>query len=172
MFVAFVLGACGGRKEKVNEPVQETVQTGPQLRRMNAYDLQDSIRMGSNKMVYTLHRDGDESQPMVTDENGDKHVDNFYELTIKKNGADFFSQRFTKASFKSMLDADFMKNGILDGFRYNRCEDGKLLFSICVSYPDSDMSAPFILTIGPDGSHSLRPDDVLDVEEVGDTTQM
>ena len=39
-----------------------------------------------------------------------------------------------------------MKNGILDGFRFNRVDNGKLVFSLCVSYPDSDLSAPFLLT--------------------------
>jgi hypothetical protein len=57
-----------------------------------------------------------------------------------------------------------MKNGILDGFRFFRVDDGKLVFSLCVSYPDSDLSSPFLLTIGPDGSATITKDELMDVE--------
>ena len=57
-----------------------------------------------------------------------------------------------------------MKNGILDGFRFNRVDNGKLVFSLCVSYPDSDLSAPFLLTIGPDGSSTIVEDEFMDVD--------
>ncbi len=172
ILASMLLCACGGKKENVEETVAETTKTEPQVHRTKEYHLQDTIRMGNNLLVYTLHRTSDESQPLVKDEYGDSHVDNLYDLKIWKNGADFFSQRFTKSTFKSLLDADFQKYGILDGFRYSRSEDGKLLFSVCVSYPDSDMSAPFVVTIGPDGSYTLKKDDVLDVEELSDTEEV
>ena len=42
--------------------------------------------------------------------------------------------------------------------------DGKLVFSLCVSYPESDLSSPFLLTIGPDGSATITKDEFMDVE--------
>ena len=63
----------------------------------------------------------------------------------------------------------FKKYGIIDGMRFNRAEEGKLYFNTCVSYPESDMSRPFILNIGPDGSYMILPDDDLDEEYITDS---
>ncbi|MBR4516678.1 MAG: DUF4738 domain-containing protein, partial [Bacteroidaceae bacterium] len=52
--------------------------------------------------------------------------------------------------------------GIMDGMSFNHAEEGKLYFNACVSFPESDMSCPFILTIGPDGSYTITPDTSFD----------
>ena len=132
---------------------------------MKDYDLTDSVTLGSHLYVYTIHRQADDSLKVVVDENGDKFVDNYYDLTIVRDGANFFRRRFTKLSFGSQLDESFRKNGILDGFRYMSAKEGKLTFGVCVSYPESDMSEPFLLTVGPDGSFTLEPDMAPDIEE-------
>ena len=44
-------------------------------------------------------------------------------------------------------------------------QEGKLTFGVCVSFPESDMSEPFVLTVGPDGSFTLEPDNAPDIEE-------
>ena len=79
-----------------------------------------------------------------------------------KDGGKLFDRSFTKADFKSMLSEEFQQYGIMDGLRFNCAEDGKLLFNTCVSYPDSDMSCPFFLVIGPDGSYVITPDNTID----------
>ena len=79
-----------------------------------------------------------------------------------KDGKTFFDRSFTKADFRSLLSKDFQKYGIMDGLRFNHAEEGKLYFNTCVSLPDSDMSCPFFLTIGPDGSYTITPDTTID----------
>jgi hypothetical protein len=37
-------------------------------------------------------------------------------------------------------------------------------FSLAVSFPDSDMSRPFKLNIGPDGSYMIVKDDTMEDE--------
>lgn len=163
--VALAFCACNdksGQKEG-----QSTANTERQAseHRMKDYDLTDSVTLGSHLYVYTIHRQADDSLKVVVDENGDKFVDNYYDLTIVRDGANFFRRRFTKLSFGSQLDESFRKNGILDGFRYMSAKEGKLTFGVCVSYPESDMSEPFLLTVGPDGSFTLEPDMAPDIEE-------
>mgnify|MGYP002512485974 FL=1 len=68
-----------------------------------------------------------------------------------------------------MLDKDFFKNSILDGCRFMKIHEGMVSFSMAVSYPESDMSRPFILNIGPDGSYMILPDDDLDEEYITDS---
>lgn len=152
----------GGQKDGQNVSTKEKQAS---VHRMKDYDLTDSLTMGSHVLVYTIHREADDSLKAVVDENGDKFVDNYYDLTIKRDGANFFHHRFTKLSFGSQLDESFRKNGILDGFRFMSAKEGKLTFGVCVSFPESDMSEPFVLTIGPDGSFTLEPDTAPDIEE-------
>ncbi|MCR4921174.1 MAG: DUF4738 domain-containing protein [Bacteroidaceae bacterium] len=163
-----LVAACKGGDKDANIKIVHTQKVVPQLHRTPAYDYTDSLAVGTHRWVYSIHREPCDSLKVITDEEGERYVDNFYQLTIVKDGQPFFAKRFTKESFASLLSADFRKNGILDGCRYSRYEDGKLYFSLCVSYPESDMSSPFILAVGPDGSHTIEADDLLDVGDLED----
>lgn len=163
--------SCGHEEKKDDRSFRsEAEESG--IHRSHVYNHVDTIHVGSHEYICTVHRESDDSLKAVTDENGSVYIDNHYDLSIIKDGSSFFRHRFTKASFGSQLDEGFRKNGILDGFRYLKSEDGKLFFSVCVSYPDSDMSNPFFLTIGPDGSFVLEPDNIMDVEEENDSTSV
>ena len=163
--LASVLCSCNEKKGSADEQATTSAEQQASVHRMKDYDLTDSVTLGSHLFVYSIHREADDSLKVVVDENGDKYVDNYYDLTILRDGAKFFSRRFTKLSFGSQLDDSFRKNGILDGFRFMSAKEGKLTFGVCVSFPESDMSEPFVLTIGPDGSFTLEPDTAPDIEE-------
>lgn len=170
LLMAALVLMSGCRRGEKNSQVQivRTQNVVPQLHRSPTYDYTDSLSVGSRRWRYSIHREACDSLNVVTDEEGNRYVDNFYQLTVTKDGRPFFAQRFTKESFASRLTADFRKYGILDGCRFSRYEDGKLFFSLCVSYPESDMSSPFILAIGPDGSHTIEADNMLDVGDLED----
>lgn len=168
LFLGLLVSAVCSCENKGGQTSGNTLQTSQQQaveHRMKDYDLTDSVMMGSHLFVYNIHREADDSLKAVIDENGDKFVDNYYDLTVLRDGVDFFRRRFTKASFGSQLDDSFLKNGILDGFRFMTAQEGKLTFGVCVSFPESDMSEPFVLTVGPDGSFTLEPDNAPDIEE-------
>ena len=160
-----VFCSCGDNKDQKDGQNTLTTEQQASVHRMKDYDLTDSVTMGNHLFVYTIHREADDSLKAVVDENGDKYVDNYYDLTILRDGTSFFRRRFTKLSFGNQLDESFRKNGILDGFRFMSAKEGKLTFGVCVSYPESDMSEPFLLTVGPDGSFTLEPDMAPDIEE-------
>ena len=158
--------ACQQPKEskETETEVVEAKESGPI--RMPEYDYSDSVRMGSHKLAYSLHREADDSLAMVKDEIGDTYVDNFYMLSVVCDGQKVFEKRFTKENFASRLEEDFKKNGILDGFRFIEAKDGKAVFGACVSYPESDMLSPFIVTVDiSSGTSTIDKDNVLDVEE-------
>lgn len=165
-----VFCSCGDNKEQKDGQNAITTEQQASVHRMKDYDLTDSVTMGSHLFIYTIHREADDSLKAVVDENGDKYVDNYYDLTILRDGTSFFRRRFTKLSFGNQLDESFRKNGILDGFRYMSAKEGMLTFGVCVSFPESDMSEPFVLTIGSDGSFTLEPDTTPDIEEIEDTS--
>ncbi|MBO7099120.1 MAG: DUF4738 domain-containing protein [Bacteroidaceae bacterium] len=165
-----VFCSCGDNKDQKDGQNTLTTEQQASVHRMKDYDLTDSVTMGNHLFVYTIHREADDSLKAVVDENGDKYVDNYYDLTILRDGTSFFRRRFTKLSFGNQLDESFRKNGILDGFRYMSAKEGMLTFGVCVSFPESDMSEPFVLTVGPDGSFTLEPDTTPDIEETEDTS--
>lgn len=163
--IASVFCSCVNKKGQSDGKDSAGTEQQVSEHRMKEYNLTDSVTLGSHLYVYTIHREADDSLKIVVDENGDKFVDNYYDLTIQKDGGTFFRRRFTKGSFGSQLDDNFRKNGILDGFRFMSAKEGQLTFGVCVSFPESDMSTPFVLTIGPDGSFTLEPDTAPDIEE-------
>ncbi len=156
--------SCGPQKVEKQE-INQTEQTDDGIRRLPDYAYTDSLMQGSHKVVYTITSQPDEQLPEVVDEDGVKFKDNRFQLLIMKDGKQLFNRSFTKADFKSQLSEDFQKFGIMDGLRFNHAEEGKLYFNTCVSFPDSDMSCPFILTIGPDGSYTITPDTTFGEED-------
>lgn len=160
----FSVTSCTPQKNESQETTQ-TEQTTEEVHSLHDYAYSDTLMQGKHKVVYTITSQPDDELPVVIDEDGVKYKDNRYTLLIVKDDKTLFNRSFTKADFKSQLSDDFQKYGIMDGLRFNRAEEGKLYFNTCVSYPDSDMSCPFILTIGPDGSYAITPDTSLDEED-------
>ena len=163
LFSCFIisLSSCKPQRTETQETPQ-TEQDNDGVWELPNYAYTDSLMQGSHKVVFSITSQPDEELPEVVDEDGVKYKDNRFNLLITKDGKTFFDRSFTKADFKSQLTEAFQKYGIMDGLRFNQAEDGKLLFNTCVSYPDSDMSCPFILTIGPDGSYTITPDISID----------
>ena len=155
------LASCGPQKIE-QEGSDQTDQDNDGVWELPNYAYTDSLMQGSHKVVFTITSQPDEELPEVVDEDGVKYRDNRFNLLIVKDGRTLFEHSFTKADFKSKLSEDFQKYGIMDGMSFNHAEEGKLYFNACVSFPESDMSCPFILTIGPDGSYTITPDTSFD----------
>ena len=152
-----VLFSC--TPQKVDKAVAEQPETEVDaVRTMPEYAYTDSLLMGSHKVIYSITSQPDSTLQIVEDEDGTRYQESSWTLHITRDGQTLFSRSLSKANFKSQLPEDFQKLGIMDGLRFHHAEDGKLYFSTCVSFPDSDMSCPFVLTIGPDGSYTITPD--------------
>lgn len=161
---ALVLTGCGNKNTKKDvwvAPEHEVV-----TRQMPDLELTDSLRQGNHQYVYEILRTPCDSLGKVKDDMGDFYLDNTIRLTLRRDGILFFDKTFTKATFAQSIDKDFYANAILDGVRFLRAEPGQgLIFSFAVSYPDSDMSVPFLMTITDAGSFTFVKDENLDREE-------
>lgn len=164
--VALLLAtACNPKGKTTTEVETQTEETADAVHSLPDYNYTDSLMQGSHKVIYAITCHPDDSLAVIVDEDGVKYKDNRFWLTIMKDDKTLFSRSFTKADFRSQLPQEFQKYGIMDGMRFDRAEEGKLYFNTCVSYPESDMSCPFILTIGPDGSYTIEPDTTSDEED-------
>lgn len=164
---ALLLVSCGRKQSQTDDLVgqgdMETTDLQEGIQRMRTYDYSDSLQIGSRLYTYHIHREACDSLPKVTDDAGYVFADNIYRLTILKDGHPFFNRRFTKSSFAHLLSADFLRQGILDGFMCDTSQPG-LRFAVSVSYPQSDMYQPFLLTIDEQGGMSIVPDTRSDIE--------
>ena len=163
-----MFASCTQQKTETQE-TEQTEQADNAVRSMHDYAYSDSLTIGSHKVVYTILGEADSTLKVVEDEDGVKFADNRWKLVITKDGKQLFNHSFSKADFKSKLPEDFQKYGTMDGLRFNRAEEGKLYFNTCVSFPDSDMSCPFFLIIGPDGSYRIEPNTTIDEDDLPPT---
>ena len=163
-FLIFSLSGCGSKDTKKDAwvaPEHEVV-----TRQMPDLSLSDSIMVGTRQYAYSIERTPCDSLQKVKDDMGDLYLDNTIHLTLQRNGSVYFDKTFTKATFKKDIDDDFYDNAILDGIRFLKVEPGQgAIFSFAVSYPDSDMSVPFLMTISDSGSFTFVKDENLDREE-------
>ena len=89
-----VFCSCGDNKDQKDGQNTLTTEQQASVHRMKDYDLTDSVTMGNHLFVYTIHREADDSLKAVVDENGDKYVDNYYDLTILRDGTNFSNEIF------------------------------------------------------------------------------
>lgn len=167
-YCLIVLSSCSPQKAETQQTTQ-TEQADDAIRSLPDYAYTDSVKQGSHEIVYSITSEADSTLKVVEDEDGIKFADNRWKLVIMKDGKQLFNRSFTKADFRSQLNEDFQKYGIMDGLRFHHAMEGKLYFNTCVSFPDSDMSCPFFLIIGPDGSFRIEPNTTLDEDDLPPT---
>ncbi|MBR4534662.1 MAG: DUF4738 domain-containing protein [Bacteroidaceae bacterium] len=156
------LSSCKGKSttsqdaSPAGEFETEDVQSGS-IQCMRSYDYTDTLTVNGHCYEYTIHREADESLPMVTDDEGVNYADNRYTLTILRDGQSCFDRQFTKANFASYLTPEFRERGILDGMMCDRSLPG-LCFALSVTLPQSDMVEPLLLRIDPAGGLVIESD--------------
>lgn len=162
--VATAVAGCGGKKSDDNiitEKVVEKAPSGPI--RMQEYTQTKDIEWLGTTYRCEIRRTPDDSLAMVTDENGQKFVDNRISLRVKrKDGSTFFDRTFTKASFDASLDDDYRRTGILEGLVFDKVEGSSLVFAASVSHPQTDEYIPLVVTVSRMGSVSIVRDTQMD----------
>lgn len=170
LMFSLVLCACNKKTQSAESTAtSEKPKTEAEniLHRLPTLHVEDTVKSGSNVYALMINREACDSLGIVTDEMGYRFADNLLKISVKKNGSVLFARTFKKKDFMHLLDAEFAKHSILDGCRFLQVHEGMVSFSLAVSYPDSDMSRPFKLNIGPDGSYMIVKND--DMEEEYET---
>jgi hypothetical protein len=170
LMFSLVLCACNKKTQSTESTTtSEKPKTEAEniLHRLPTLHVEDTVKSGSNVYALMINREACDSLGIVTDEMGYRFADNLLKISVKKNGSVLFARTFKKKDFMHLLDAEFAKHSILDGCRFLQVHEGMVSFSLAVSYPDSDMSRPFKLNIGPDGSYMIVKND--DMEEEYET---
>lgn len=162
LLLLFALSACAGKSSQMQEQTapsefEDENAAADGIQRMHPYDFPDTLRTGAHTYICTIHREADESLPLVEDEEGTCYADNRYTLAIQCDGQTFFNRSFTKATFASYLSKEFLENGLLDGMMLDKSLPG-LVFAVSVTLPQSDMVEPLLLHVDNGGGISIERD--------------
>lgn len=110
-----------------------------------------------------------DSLPMVTDEIGQKFIDNVIRVKVlRADGTVFFERPFTKRSFLSWLDKDYKKSAVLEGIRFLKANHAGLEFSAWLNFPKSgdDEAVELRMTISRNGEVGIQPYNENDREDL------
>ncbi|MBP3773886.1 MAG: DUF4738 domain-containing protein [Bacteroidaceae bacterium] len=160
-------GSCGHKAEKrtVDED-SSVVMVGDKsdgVIQMGRVELADTVAWRGHRYAYRIVREPATDLPHVVDEETQSaYMDNRIGLTVMCDGAEIFSQTFSKADFSSHLDANMKQNGILDGMAFAGTSPEGLRFGTGVSYPQSDSSVPLLVVVAANGGLSIQKGDVLE----------
>lgn len=159
--------ACKEKKQSEDILITQTETEQPQAPiRMNVDIRVSPVNWMGKSYSVTIRREPADSLSMVSDENGQKYVDNCVALTIERSdGTVLLRRSFTKNSFASYIDSDYKLHGILENIVYHDIQDNELAFAVIVSHPDADDEfIPLELKINAQGGMSVKRGNLLEDE--------
>ena len=155
----WLLSACSSQKKGDGEDVQVLMKDSVDangLQRMQVSDSKMSFTYNGKEYHSHVVRRPDDSLPVVTNEQGEKFVDNRITLRITSGGKSIVNKEFTKESFASLVDAKFLKHS-----------SKGMVYAASICYPQSDLYIPLSITVSADGKISIAKEELL--EEVYET---
>ena len=136
--------ACEKKKENSNThnniivKPREKVEPDTIVHKMNEIDVTtDTIKWMGSTYKARVHRYTNDSLSIAVDENGKQYRNNLIKMVItRKDGSVFFEKVFSKATFESFLDEEYLKQNVLLGLVYNGNDSSNLHFLGSVGRPD------------------------------------
>ncbi len=160
------LASCGGKKKSDDIIAPKVEKVKPQAPiRMQEYANSTDVDWIGKKYVVEIERHPSDSLSMVTNEYGQKFVDNIFKLSVKRSdGSTFFSHVFSKKSFSSYLDDDFRKTGVFEGLVLDKADGDWLIFGASVGHPQTDEYIPLVIRLSRMGELTIKRDLQMDTE--------
>jgi len=173
ILLALLLVSTGCKEKKQSEDIiahkQEVKKPSAPIS-MQSYADSAQVQWVGRSYTIKIRRTADDSLQMVKDETGQKFVDNRIQLRIiRSDGSVFFTKSFTKSNFTAYIDDKYQKEGILEGFVFDKVDDNKLVFAASVCLPQTDEYIPLVVSVDNFGNVSTKLDDSLDTS--GDNSE-
>ncbi|AVM53905.1 DUF4738 domain-containing protein [Bacteroides zoogleoformans] len=159
------LAACSSQNKHKKENVQTLQQDSIEVfapQRMQVSDIKTAFTYKGKEYQSSVLRHPDETLPIVKNEQGEKFVDNRITLRISCEGKLLVDKVFTKESFASLIDAEFIRNSILEGLVYDRTTPEGMIYAASVCYPQSDLYIPIRLLITTGGKISMTKEELME----------
>lgn len=159
------LSACSSPKKENDSEVKVLMKDSVDaagLQRMQISDSKTSFTFKGKEYQSRVFRRPDDNLPVVTNEQGDKFIDNRITLRITTGGKSVVDKEFTKESFASLVDARFLKHSILEGVVYDKNTPKGMVYAASICYPQTDLYIPLSITVSADGKISLAKEELLE----------
>lgn len=160
-----LFAACSSQKKSDKDNVQVLMQDSAAMsapQRMQTSDTKVTITYKGKEYHSSVVRRPDDSLPVVKNEQGEKFVDNSITLRITCGGKQIVDKVFTKESFASLVDANFMKHSILEGLVYDKTTPQGIVYAASICYPQTDLYVPLRLTVSADGKISMAKEELME----------
>jgi hypothetical protein len=161
LVVVMGITACTGNKDTVKHSDLRVVQKRERveshdIQRMQVSKVEKTITFGGKEYTFLIQRVPNDSLPPVKNDVGEEFADNTITLRVTRGNEKIFNKTFTKQSFSSLVDSEFMKHAILGGMVFDKTTPQGLVYAASVSYPQTDLYIPVSITITPDGKMSME----------------
>lgn len=164
-FFLFCLSACTNKakKEQVAPTQKQDTIDANGVQRMQASHEKKDIKFKGKIFHVSLNRTPNDSLPRVKTDAGDTFADNQITLHITGSKGQFvFSKTFTKRSFSSLVEEDFLTRSVLEGMVFDKVTPKGLVFAASICFPETDLYVPVSVTITSDGTMSMVKEEVLE----------
>lgn len=165
--LACVLCSCGNEKKpalKENERQEALVVTEQDMQPVQSVPVKrnDRVKLDGTEYVSEILQNPDESLPLVKCDDGTEYVDNRVSLKLySASGRKVVDRSFTKTDFAPALNANFKAKGALEGFIFEKAENGKFHYTASICYPQSDMCIYIRVSFDKNGQFLLSQADDL-----------
>ncbi|KAA6345922.1 hypothetical protein EZS27_006562 [termite gut metagenome] len=166
--IIFLLLACtNGAPE--NETKQLKIiyinSDSPGERRAEVFQDTQSITLDNTEYNSHITRTPNDSLPYVTDKDGVTYVDNAITLRITRGDVPIFNRTFTKNSFASLVNDEFLREATLEGMVYDKTTPEGIKYAVSLCYPQTDLYMPISVIIDTHGRMM-----VIQAEEIPEET--
>lgn len=158
LVLAAAFAGCGEKKQSDDIITVRTTKPKPKAPvRMDRYESTTTQTLAGSRLNVSIVREACDTLPMVKDNYGQKFVDNFVRLTIcRSDGSVFLERTFTKSSFSSYIDPSYRRDGVLEGFAFDKADKQALRFAASVSLPMTDEYIPISVSVSAQGGITIQ----------------
>jgi len=169
-----VLTSCGKKKADIIDADAQRAQLVKQeneqkreIIRFNPTQYTDSIKGSAHRYAYTIQRNPADSAQLIVDSEGYRAYDNTITLTVKRDGAQIFSRRFSRAAFKIGIGDEEFSHYVLMNMVYGRMTDNGPQFIVSLGEASNDdMFIQYALTVASDGSTNIVRHEIFEEDEI------
>lgn len=164
----FILASC--KKEKESRTIITTIEEPHFTKTPKTVGdtiIHKSFEWGSTVYHASIERKADK-EVVVRDDDGQKYYDNKVTLKISGSDGEFFNKTFTKDSFTSYINTDYVKpkRSVLIGVAFNRVEKGgNAIFVATVGSPDSQSDEFMSVQINIDKQGAMTMGKLQEIQE-------
>jgi hypothetical protein len=128
----------------------------PEERRAEVFQDTQIIALNNTEYHSCITRTPNDSLPYVTSEDGITYVDNAITLRITRGNVPIFNRTFTKNSFASLVDDEFLRKTTLEGMVYDTTTPEGIKYAVSLCYPQTDLYMPISITIDTHGKMETK----------------